>query len=65
MPQYEYKTLEFATPSTWKTIKVNSEELEAQLNELGRQGWELTTSLDTNIYGYTQKVILILKRPVA
>lgn len=64
MPRYEYKTLEFATPNTWKSIKINSAELETKLNELGREGWELSTSLDTVIYGYTQKVILILKREI-
>jgi hypothetical protein len=57
--KWEYKQFSVRS-SQWSFSGKNREKVVADLNELGRQGWELTEScLDL---GYTQ--YLILKRPV-
>jgi hypothetical protein len=62
MKQFEYKTLVFEPNGKWiKVIKMETPELESQLNELGKNGWELINSSDYALEGYTQKVILYFK----
>ncbi|MFU8826268.1 MAG: DUF4177 domain-containing protein [Brevefilum sp.] len=44
--------------------KVDITELEAVMNNLGRDEWELTAALDTNEgYGRTRVVVVLFKRP--
>jgi hypothetical protein len=38
--------------------------LAAEMNRLGKDGWELCSSLDTNSsYGQTRDIVLLFKRP--
>lgn len=48
MKQYEYKVAVIATraPLTTKGYEGAAREFEAQLNELGDQGWELVQRMD-------------------
>jgi hypothetical protein len=42
-----------------------AEGLGAELNDLGRSGWELVSALDLNEYeGRSAKVVLLFKRPL-
>ena len=44
--------------------KFNREQLETEINELGRQEWELVAALDTNSgYGMTRDIVLLFKKP--
>jgi hypothetical protein len=39
--------------------------LHAEMNDLGRSGWELVSALDLNLYeGRSAKVVLLFKRPL-
>ena len=41
------------------------EGLGAELNDLGRSGWELVSALDLNEYeGRSAKLVLLFKRPI-
>ena len=43
--------------------KLETDEFDAQLNELGRQGWELVSVMDTNqSHGATRLVVAVFKR---
>ncbi len=65
MKQFEYKTLEFEPSGKWvKSIKIDSSELEVQLNDMGKNGWELINSIDYSVEGYTLKVIMFFKRQI-
>jgi len=60
---WEYKTVKLATTG-FSGGKLDEVELEGKMNQLGRQGWELTTAFDTNqAYGQTRDVVAIFKRP--
>lgn len=65
MQKFEYKVLDVsAVPGFWTGGgKVNFQELSTNLNELGRQGWEVINSTDINRHqGETKSVMIILKR---
>jgi Domain of unknown function (DUF4177) len=58
---WEYKTLDYKERSFWTgTVKIDN--LEAQLNELGRQGWELVSSAPLEYFRSTRSLTLIFKR---
>lgn len=60
--KWEYKTLKLATTG-WMGGKLDEVKLDAMLNDLGSQGWELVSALDTNqCDGQTRDVIVIFKR---
>ncbi len=60
--QWEYKTIKLGTTG-FLGGNLDEAELDQGLNELGSQGWELVTALDTNqSQGATRDVVLILKR---
>ena len=64
--KYEYTVLTVAAETGWFTLggKVDGEKLSGELNRLGRDGWELVSTFDTNMgHGATRDVVLILKRP--
>jgi|CXWL01.1.fsa_nt_gi hypothetical protein len=64
MPQFEYKVLEAAAKGFWGG-KINSQELVNKLNEFGRQGWEVVSAADTNMWeGASRNMIIILKREI-
>ena len=61
MKRYEYMTLDVAA-GFWSS-KINAQELTDKLNELGRNGWELTSTVDLNrAQGATKGLLLVLKR---
>lgn len=65
MKQFEYKTLNIEPSGKWiKTVKLDAAELEVQLNEIGKNGWELVNSIDHSIDGQTKKVIMFFKREI-
>ena len=60
--KWEYMTV-LASASGWLGGKVDTQAFTNRLNELGREGWELVSAFDTNMYdGATRDVVLILKR---
>ena len=64
MKKFEYKTLPIPTKG-WMKYKQDFETLIVQLNELGKQGWEVTVAM-SNLYSsgnYTANII-ILKREI-
>lgn len=56
--QWEYKVLKYEPG--WKGF--DYDQVEQDLNELGRQGWE---ALDTVAPSYSQDLVIILKKPYA
>ncbi len=63
MKRFEYKVLEVATRFSWSGGKINLQDLTNKLNELGKQGWEVVNTTDTNMYqGASRGLIIILKR---
>lgn len=60
---WEYKTIKLqATGFTGG--KFDETRLDAMMNDLGSQGWELVAGFDTNKnYGETRDVVIIFKRP--
>lgn len=64
MEQFEYYTYQYDTTG-WFGGKVDSEELENDFNELGRDGWELVSSVDTNqTNGSTKSILFVFKRRI-
>jgi hypothetical protein len=63
MKKFEYKILEIPAKGFWG-IRVNFEEIEQKLNELGKAGWEaITHSADMNASS-KRTIIIILKREI-
>jgi hypothetical protein len=63
MMKWEYKTIKLAATGSWLGGKFDELKLDAVMNELGSQGWELAAALDTNeAYGQTRDVVVIFKR---
>lgn len=64
MKKFEYKTLEFEANDSkiYKSIHIDSVEIEETLNSLGEDGWELVNTVDYALNGFTRKVILFLKK---
>jgi hypothetical protein len=45
--------------------KVDADELVGALDELGAEGWELVSAIDTTIHkGSSDEIVLFLKRPL-
>ncbi len=62
--RWEYKVNAFDSKS-FLSGKFKWEEFEHQLNQLGRDGWELVNTLDTNSYhGSSASVVALFKRAV-
>ena len=58
----KYKVLKIKKDS-WLGVNFDGNNLESELNKLGVQGWDLTTSIDINVgHGSTKEIILILKK---
>ena len=61
--QWEYKTVKLKAKGFFSK-KLDENEFESYMNELGREGWELVTAFDTNeFYGQTRDVVAVFKRP--
>lgn len=64
MERFEYKTL-FTDAKGMLGGKVDKYGLQAELNELGAQGWELVSSVPSaQSYGSTRWIISIFKRKI-
>lgn len=64
MKKFEYDVLDVPTEG-WFGGKVDFEELSTKLNELGKQGWEVVSTTDTNMWrGASRGLIIILKREI-
>lgn len=64
--EWEYKTIRLKPPVTdYAEQKVEHvlDDLTPQLNDAGRDGWELVNVLDTEALGYTNFVVAVFKRP--
>jgi len=62
MDKWEYKTLSFETKGFFGG-KLQTEEVDKQLNTYGIQGWEAVSCFDTNQdYGSSRYVFVLLKR---
>ncbi len=59
---WEYAVLK-ALPGGFFGGKVDIDELAKELNRMGAQGWELTSTFDTNYgQGGSREVVLVMKR---
>lgn len=62
MENWEYKTIK-VEPKGFFGGKVDLNELEAELNTLGRNGWELVSTFETNMsQGASREVVCVFKR---
>lgn len=61
--KWEYLTVKFDAKGFLGGV-VDTQTLDAQLNQLGEQGWELVSVFDTNmlIHGTTREIVATLKR---
>jgi hypothetical protein len=55
---WEYKTI-YSNKRTFLSGTVKTVELNEQLNELGREGWEL---VNISAYGVGRGILIVLKR---
>lgn len=61
--KWEYTTIRLAAHG-WLGGKLDTQQFELMLNNLGREGWELVNAFDTNQgHGATRDVIAVFKRP--
>ncbi len=62
--RWEYKTVKLATTG-FMGGKLDELKLDALMNQLGAEGWELVSAFDTNsvCYGATRDVVAVFKRP--
>lgn len=66
LTRWEYKTITMEATGFWVGGKIDAPRLNAALNRLGDEGWEVTTAFDTNqAYGSTRDVVVILRREKA
>jgi len=64
MSGWEYRTVKLDATG-FLGGKVDETELDRLLNDLGREGWDLVTAMDTNTgQGATRHVLYTFKRPL-
>ncbi|HEX2946674.1 MAG TPA: DUF4177 domain-containing protein [Clostridia bacterium] len=62
MDTWEYRTIQLEAKGFMGGI-VDMSTFQNELNDLGRDGWELVTCFDTNMsYGQTRYIIGVFKR---
>ena len=62
MDKYEYKVIAYDTKGLFGG-KVDSRELESQLNQFGNDGWEMVSCTSSNqSYGSSKSIVFIFKR---
>lgn len=62
MEKFEYKVFAFDTKGFWGG-RVEIDQIENQLNQLGNEGWEMVSCTSTNqSYGASKSIVCILKR---
>lgn len=60
--KWEYKTIKLKAKG-FMGGKLDETQLDAIMNDLGSEGWELTAAFDTNEACSTRDVVVIFKRP--
>jgi hypothetical protein len=61
---FEYKILKSADEG-WFSVHFDWNKVQKSLNDLGKEGWELVSTLDINAaQGYSKEVVFLLKRRV-
>jgi hypothetical protein len=64
MKQFEYRILNVTAGGFWGQ-DFDAQALTDKLNELGREGWEIVSTVDTEIYGGSSRGLLFtLKREI-
>ncbi len=64
MKKFEYTVLDVPAKGFWGG-KINYKELSGKLNELGKNGWEVVSSGETNMWrGASRGIFLILKKEI-
>jgi len=62
MEKWEYKTIKFQTGGFFGG-KLDANEFESMLNNMGEQGWELVSCFDTSqSQGASRDVVTVFKR---
>lgn len=64
---WEYKTVKLSISGYDygdRTVEKVFGEIESSLNEAGKDGWELVSTLDNEKTGYIKLIIAIFKRPM-
>lgn len=59
---WEYKVISFEKVNFF-SVRLNQEALEQQINECGRQGWELVSTESRYRYYRDNELLLFFKRP--
>jgi Domain of unknown function (DUF4177) len=63
MQQWEYRTVKVEAKGWFTGGVLDQSKFETALNELGRDGWELVSTFDTNmLHGQTREIVAVLKR---
>ncbi|AQG78141.1 DUF4177 domain-containing protein [Spirosoma montaniterrae] len=64
MKRFEYRIIDI-TAKGWLGGKVDAQDLTDKLNEMGREGWEVVSVVDTEVYGGGSRGLLVtLKREI-
>ncbi|MCL2148748.1 MAG: DUF4177 domain-containing protein [Methanomassiliicoccaceae archaeon] len=65
MRQFEYKVVE-TKAKAWLAFggKIDAAEAEIELNEMGRQGWELVETMALIGSGSTRRIVYLFKREI-
>ena len=64
MERWEY-LLYKTKPEGWLHDSVHEDSIEQVLNNLGQQGWEAASTLETHVgEGRTKDIVILMKRPV-
>ena len=62
---FEYKILEVPVTGWWWGGKVDFQALANKLNELGKGGWKVVTTNETNMWrGASRNLIVILQKEI-
>jgi hypothetical protein len=62
--RWEYRTIKMKIAG-WFGSNVDVQELADALNELGREGWELVSTLDLDTgHGHSSELVAVFKRPL-
>jgi hypothetical protein len=63
--KWEYRTVMFEASGWFLGGELDGEKFNARLNQLGEEGWELTSVFDTNVQGgRSRDIVAVLKRPM-
>ncbi len=64
--KWEYTTVMLEAQGWFLGGKLNGQKFTELLNARGREGWELVSVFDTNMWeGQTRDVVAVLKRPLS